>query len=224
MTTAASDNTNLSIDREGLSFFGVISASVSHELNNVISIIDQTNGLLADLLVGTTHGAEIKTEQLQRIAERIDNQTARGVRIIKRLSMFAHSVDELEKEFDINELVENITALSRRFANLQKIELSLELAEEPIMIINNPFLVQHLLFLVIQEATQVGLKGDAVSMCLNNNDDGVELTIEVPKRQASLETAAGSLREALLSQIQGKLSVEESSGCLQIRIFIPFKR
>ena len=63
-----SDIDNGDIERvmweNSLAFFGAITASVSHELNNVMSIIDQNNGLLKDLLAV---GHPISNERLERI-------------------------------------------------------------------------------------------------------------------------------------------------------------
>ena len=72
-----------------LAFFGAITASVSHELNNVISIVYQTAGLLNDLLAGAQRGRPISDERLEQIAIRIGEQTERGAAIIKRLNAFA---------------------------------------------------------------------------------------------------------------------------------------
>jgi len=55
---------------EGLAFFGAITASISHELNNVIAIIDQSAGLLNDLLAGAQYGRPITNEKLERISKK----------------------------------------------------------------------------------------------------------------------------------------------------------
>ena len=58
-----------------LKFFSAITASVTHELNNVLSIINQTGGLLEDLLYGVNQGEDINPDQLEKIAGKISLQT-----------------------------------------------------------------------------------------------------------------------------------------------------
>jgi len=82
-----------SLERNGLVFFGTLTASVTHELNNVLSIIDQTRGLLEDLAVGAASGRAIDPARLETIATRIDRQVRKGVEIMSCLNRFAHSLD-----------------------------------------------------------------------------------------------------------------------------------
>ncbi|MEJ2737106.1 MAG: histidine kinase dimerization/phospho-acceptor domain-containing protein, partial [Anaerolineae bacterium] len=146
MTDDSGNNREKQVGEKELAFFGAITASVSHELNNVISIIDQTAGLLQDLLAGAREDQPIPNERLQRIADSVAAQTDRGVRIIKRLNTFAHSVDDPVKEFEINPTVENLVALARRFASLKRVELEAKLPDTPPKVTNNPFRVQQALF------------------------------------------------------------------------------
>jgi FixJ family two-component response regulator len=67
----------------------------------VLSIIDQTGGLLSDLISAAQKGIPIKEERLKTIADKIATQTERGTRIVKRLNQFAHSVNEPSKRVDL---------------------------------------------------------------------------------------------------------------------------
>jgi signal transduction histidine kinase len=172
------------LKERGLAFFGAITASVSHELNNVISIIDQNAGLLADLLVGAENGRDIPPERLTKIAESISHQTERGVRIIKRLNRFAHSVDDPEREFDLNDTLENLMALTRRFANLKKVRLDTQYAEPPITLVNSPFRIQQALFLCLRWFLSVGQPDDIVSVTASPDERGVRIAVDGPLSEA----------------------------------------
>jgi signal transduction histidine kinase len=110
---------------QSLAFFGAVTASVSHELNNVISIVDQSAGLLADLVAGARQGRPIPEEKIERVAETVERQTQRGLGIIRRLNKFAHLVDVPELEFDLNELVDNFVALNTRPADMRRVGLEI---------------------------------------------------------------------------------------------------
>ena len=130
----------------GLKFFGTITASVTHELNNVISIIDQVSGLLKDMTAGAEAGFTLQPEQLKKIHERISHQAQRGVEIIKSLNSFAHSVDEPVRDVELKSLVGNLFSLSRRFAELQRVVLTVQLPEDEIRTRTDPYALQYILF------------------------------------------------------------------------------
>ena len=104
-----------------LAFFGTITASVSHELNNILSIINEYSGLLDDLILAESKGKPIEKVRIQKIALNIAEQIKRQRDIIKLLNRFAHRVDVPIAQFNLNELVNDIIKLSQRFASLRRI-------------------------------------------------------------------------------------------------------
>ena len=68
--------TNRLLHEMELSFFGTISASVSHELNNVLSIINEYAGLLDDLVTADKKGIPFENEKIKK--ENIQSRTAYG--------------------------------------------------------------------------------------------------------------------------------------------------
>jgi hypothetical protein len=110
-------------EREGLEFFGTVVASVTHELNNVLSIVDQVGGLIGDITVKAVAGAPVDPERLRTLRERIDRQVRKGTVIVRHLNNFAHSLDESHGPFDASESLDDLLALSNRFADLQQVRL-----------------------------------------------------------------------------------------------------
>ncbi|MBC8278395.1 MAG: HAMP domain-containing histidine kinase [FCB group bacterium] len=161
-----------------LAFFGAITASVSHEMNNILSIIDQTNGLLDDLLYGVSQGGEISEQRLRRISDGIANQTQRGVRIVKRLNTFAHSVDDPMREFDAVNLIDNFARLAQRLASLKKVELVTESLGLEVKVKTSPFLLQQALFLLIQRALGCSDEGDTVEIRTMMEESEVIIEVE----------------------------------------------
>jgi C4-dicarboxylate-specific signal transduction histidine kinase len=70
--------------RSNLNFFGKITASVTHELNNVFSIINEYNGLLEDQIFIAESELTPNIEKLSRIQDRLAKQIARGETIITK--------------------------------------------------------------------------------------------------------------------------------------------
>lgn len=190
----------------GLAFSGAITASVTHELNNVYSIIDQTIGLLEDLLAVVSAEKPIDPEKLQRITEKIQAQTQRGVGIIKRLNTFAHSVDEPVHEFEINQLVENLTELSRRFANLKKAELEVELLPEEVNLVNNPFLLQQAIYLCYRQLLTSADKGHLIKVSIGRDGGGIRIKLSKQPPDAALENFDDNYLNLVMSRLGGSFT------------------
>lgn len=163
-----------------LAFFGAITASISHELNNVLSIINEYSGLLDDIVSGKNKDKPVENERIQRIALNITKQIKREKGIIKLLNRFAHRVDTPIVKFNLNELVKDITRLSQRFASLKKIELGITIPEEQITLTNNPFAVQHVIFLCLKIALEHSNLTDSINIKLETYDSKAIIIIDSP--------------------------------------------
>jgi len=153
-----------------LNFFGKITASVTHELNNVFSIINEYNGLLEDQIFMAESELTMNIEKLSRIQDRLDKQIARGENIIRNLNKFAHSTDHESIEFNLNEYLENIIYLTTRLANLKKIKLNFDNAIEPITIVNNPYEIMKNIFLVISYLLETLRSQSEICFTIENNE------------------------------------------------------
>jgi C4-dicarboxylate-specific signal transduction histidine kinase len=163
---------------QGLSFFGTVTASLSHEINNVTAIIGELSGLLNDLLLGAERGRPPDHEKLRNLSEKITGQVNKGKSIIKRLNRFAHSIDEPDTAFDARELLEEITDLAQRFAFLRGVHLETASTGEPIAVRGNSFSLQQAIFICIELALAGSEKGDVVTLTLNQEGAGAQLCIE----------------------------------------------
>jgi signal transduction histidine kinase len=63
---------------EGIRFFGEISASISHEIKNVLAIINENAGLLQDMIMMNEKGLPLNPERLSKLAHSISGQVARA--------------------------------------------------------------------------------------------------------------------------------------------------
>ena len=170
------DNNRLLHEME-LDFFGTITASVSHELNNVLSIINEYSGLLDDLVSADNKGIPMEKERIKKIALNIAEQIKREQDIIKLLNRFAHRVDTPIVQFNLNDLVHDIIRLSQRFASLKKVSLEFTSPQESINITNNPFGVQHALFSCLNLALDFSNINDSISTILNKEESQVIINV-----------------------------------------------
>lgn len=155
---------------DGLEFFGAIAASVTHEMNNVLSILDQAGGLLGDLAAGAGRGRPVDPARLETVHERIDRQVRKGVEIVNRLNRFAHSLDEGASSFEVAEQAGNLIALARRFADLKKVRLDFAVREYELQVNGSAFAMQHGLFLCLRAALDASGEGDRIDVEVGRDD------------------------------------------------------
>ncbi len=163
-----------------LAFFGAVTASVSHELNNVIAIINELTGLLDDIRYGAEQGQPIGPERLKNIHERFDRQVRRGEKIIKRLNKFAHSTDQPIIEFDLNFVLGNLVDLTQRLADMKMVKLVYNASEVPMQYTGNPFELQHIVFRCIRLLLESAEKESEVNLRLHDSNGTYSLEIECP--------------------------------------------
>lgn len=180
MTADSSSRPEPPIMPDGLAFFGRVSASVSHELNNVISIIDQTAGLLEDLLAGAGRGRPITNDRLESIVLSLQKQTQRGLTIIKRLNTFAHGTDSPQLEFDINDAVANLGELCQRLAGLKRVTLEVHLVDQPLNVIGSPFALQQALFAAIGQVFAVAERDNLVEVTVTIANGSLQVLVSGP--------------------------------------------
>ena len=151
-------------DRKELALFGRVMASVSHEFNNVISIIGQVGGLLEDLAAMQDEGREVDPGKWRKQTERILFQTERGKAIVKNMNRFAHSIDEPAKTFDLGAAVQNLAFVAERLVKNRNADLVLEVCDVSAPITSDPFLLRFAL-----------LKG--LDLCLDQEPPPAEIHI-----------------------------------------------
>ena len=150
-----------------LAFFGKIAAGVTHELRNVLAIINESNGLMADFLAMMKEAPFPQRERFQRSVQKIGEQVQRGVEITSRFNRFAHSMDDPCTEVDLNSIVTQTVSLARRFAKFQNVELKSVASDYPIMLLTNAFRVQMALTKAI----------DAFVRCMSGSSGSILLLV-----------------------------------------------
>lgn len=205
---------------KSLAFFGAITASVSHELNNVLSILNQTGGLLGDLLSAAKEGKSLSNERLERIAQTLKAQTERGIGIVKRLNTFSHSADVPRRTYDLNQVVENLVGLTQRLASLKKAGLTFFPAGAPLVIEGNPFMAQQAVFWAIRTALAGAKDNDTLALEIDTDEEGAKLTIR-GIRDYPENDADRAYLDILVHHLGGKAGYSRDGGHVVCEIAIP---
>jgi signal transduction histidine kinase len=145
-----------------LRFFGTITASVSHELKNVLAIINENAGLMEDILELAAQGRAPDPVRLLKAAHAIKAQIGRGDTIIKNLNRFAHSVDEPVAAVVVEQALALAVALAGRLAAMRGVAVTLVPPAESVMVKTAPFAFQQLMWQCLDSMMAAAAGGDGV--------------------------------------------------------------
>ena len=210
---------------QGFGFFGAITASLSHEINNVLATINELSGLLGDFLAAAEGGADLDPTKLKRPTERIAAQVKRGQTYVKRLNTFAHTVDHMRAEVDFNLALEAITTLCNRFGTLRRVELDVVVPDESPCLEGSPFDVQHVLYRCIDIGLRSSQQGDTLHIHAEGTDGGARVTVRAdspPEDPVDLEQRREFV-ELLTSELNVLLECEIGAGA-PVSIAIEFPK
>ncbi|QQG65003.1 histidine kinase dimerization/phospho-acceptor domain-containing protein [Desulfobulbus oligotrophicus] len=177
-------------DSRGLHFFGVMTASISHELKNALAIINENAGLLGDLALLAEKGRPLEPERLKVQAERIRQQVRRADDIIRRLNRFAHSAHEGPTGTDIYEVLEFTLALAARLAAMKSVSLTVQ-GGPPLQLEVRLFQLGNLLWLYLQQVLAVVPDGPSgVVFAASDAGEAVMVSLRCDKVPATTIVAA----------------------------------
>ena len=200
------------IAREGIQFFGKMSASISHEIKNALAIINENAGLLEDFMLLAEKGRPIDPERLKSLAGQVMKQVSRADGLVKRMNRFAHSADEPSKNIDLGETLELITSIAQRLASRQEARVDLVMPEQSEKVVTNPFLLENLIWLVLDFILAAGHK--AVRLLAESTEDGprIRFSLSGPWTSAFSERFPSGKEKALLEALQADLLMNLEAG------------
>jgi C4-dicarboxylate-specific signal transduction histidine kinase len=198
----------ISFNLSDLKFFGAVSASISHEMKNVLAIINEMMGLLDDLGVLAASGKPFDVDRLRQIAARMRTQIERGNDIMRDLNRFAHSVDNEEQSLDLADLTDFVSGLARRRAALRNVDLETHSGPEPVHMISNPFALQHLLWVCLQQAVEMAGECSTIRLTVDRNENGPRIAFSplAEMQKDAAETSADHRTKDLAERLGAEVS------------------
>jgi signal transduction histidine kinase len=202
------------IGRTGFLFFGQMTASISHEIKNVLAIINENAGLLEDITLMADKGMPLDPEKLKAQAERIKNQVRRADGIVKNMNKFAHSADEPLMSVDLEEILNLVAALSGRSAYTRGVTLESESTGSSPRITTNAFLLQNLVWLCMDFAMDMAGSGKNVRLLAEKTEDGgrIRFTQLETLKEAPADKFPGEVEKALLTALEAEITTDVEAG------------
>lgn len=148
----------------GLRYVARVTASMSHEMKNVLAIINENCGLLEDLSFAAKKGAPIEPDRLDRTCRQMAKQIERADAILKTMSRYAHSFDHPEEPVDLHDLCQLVATLAGRLAAMRRVTLAVEKTEAHCMVHKHPFALQALLWQCLELAIGTASEGCTLTL------------------------------------------------------------
>jgi len=156
-----------------IAFFGRITAGVTHELKNVLAIVNESSGLMQDLLALSKEAPAYHDRFIKALTS-IKGQVQRGQSLIARLNQFAHTPDIAVRSIDLFETAGLVVALSQRFAALKNVTLKMVPplpSEQAVQATLNLIQFQMALFTAIECWLSLAAPGNKLNIYLSRKEN-----------------------------------------------------
>ncbi|PID39190.1 MAG: hypothetical protein CR984_07695 [Proteobacteria bacterium] len=200
---------------EGVRFFGEISASVSHELKNVLAIVNENAGLLEDMARMVEQGMPLSPERFIAMARSVARQVERGDRIIKNMNRFAHSADKARETVDVGDLVQFMVRLTDRRIRTKGNPPQIDLPASPAIVETNCFYLESLVWSCLDRSLDACARDETVTIRVDRTEENA-IRIGFSGGAAGLSAAAEpfpSPREKTVADmLDARLTLNEQTG------------
>ncbi len=201
-----------------LKVFGKVSATVSHELKNTLSIINENAGLLDDLASMAEQQGGMEPQRVETAASTIMRQVSRSNIIIQNLNKYAHSGDTPTTLADLNEVLSLVISLTARHAAMKNIEVDFTCPSN--LKIRMPLLsLESLLYMVLCRLYMASAEGSMMRLEAVAVPQGVMIRLPVDSAGFVSEEYRTTEEDALAEHI-GASFVKEGD---KLSLLLPLK-
>ena len=190
--------------REGVRFFGEISASISHEMKNVLAIINENAGLLADMVRPSAQQRPISPERLARLADSVAGQVRRGNQIIEGMNRFAHSADLPVESVDLGEAVDLVCSVAARLIAVKGRPPEIYRPALPVTVSANRFFLVSLIWSFLCRTMDTCAPGGTITITVEPHQPGARIRFGGLAMEAAVAgTPRPLLREEMVARFIG---------------------
>ena len=207
---------NDTLDAACLQVFGKISAAVSHDLKNVLAIVNENAGLLDDLALRAAKGGEIPLDRLNVATTRMLKQVKRGDAVLKNLNRFAHTTDAPLLQGNVAETVALMVDLAGRQAAMR--ETVITVAPDAAMISTCLVYLESFVYLLLRHALEVLPRKESVEIAVAAEGETVCIRLVNPAGLPLIQDDVfpGAQEKALMERL--KIDLQALPGTVALRL------
>jgi len=161
-----------------LASVGELAAGIAHEINNPVAIMVEEAGWIEDLLEEEEFKDGENLSEFQRALQQIRTQGRRCKEITHKLLSFARKTDSRIQDVQLNDLVEELIALSAQRAKFANVDINVNLQENlPTLHVSQTELQQVFLNLINNALDAMEKTGGILNV--SNGLEGDYIVVEV---------------------------------------------
>ena len=162
-----------------LASVGELASGIAHEINNPVAIMVEEAGWIEDLLEEEEFREGENLSEFKRALEQIRTQGRRCKEITHKLLSFARKTDSRIQDVQLNDLVEELIALSAQRAKFANVDINVNLQENlPILHVSQTELQQILLNLINNALDAMEKTGGTLNVSSELEGDYIVVEVE----------------------------------------------
>ena len=187
---------------------GKMLAGYSHELKNHLAIINESAGLMGDLIDMGNIDNEQTLQRFKKIISVIGERINKANSMAKYLSSFAHQMDVPISSFDINELLNEELTFLDRFFWIKSVSVQKKLQSELPSVNNNPSLLLYVLFTHILQIIDRIDSGGEIVLSSQMKGQNIQIIIDAASLSApAADPESGSPDSASVTYALEKMGI-----------------
>jgi signal transduction histidine kinase len=206
---------------DGLRFFGRMSAAISHDLKNTLSIMNESAGLLEDLALLAEKGRPLDPQRIKQLGATIKRQIQRTDGIVRNMNRFAHSVDDPVKEIGLAASLEMLLAICRRLTDARGITVVIFPCSPDVCVETRPLYLYHMVWLLLEWCLDYAGPSKSMELRIEPVPGSVHLVFKglAALTPDACKAASAQGRQDLLALLGAQ--VETNAGKQEIQIILP---
>jgi K+-sensing histidine kinase KdpD len=215
------DRNNTIVCQETLQYFKAMLPSFSHEAKNVLAVINENAGLMADYILMAQKGKTLDLERLSSLSATIRKQVARFNTLITDVRQVAHAIDNNTQDICLVHHVRQVSELLSTKAAMRSIQFHVSAMEEPILIHTRPVLLLHILWLCLDFAMQTSERGRHIELSLGKKGENARVLmsgIDKLKPESINAIMPVEQRNTVLLALNAELTIDENEKSLLLKI------
>lgn len=174
--------------------WGKICAGYTHEIKNILAIINESKGLIEDIHHLNKQTDQVFQEKISASLDIIQQQVERGERLSSLMNTYAHTPDQEVASVSIKDTLSVLVGLSERFARHKKISLELDEQPNKLNLITKPVEFMHLLFVGLELALAVLESGDDIRIKSHREQAEYLIRFSFPHKETFPEASPDYLK------------------------------
>ncbi|WP_027370278.1 HAMP domain-containing histidine kinase [Desulfovermiculus halophilus] len=192
-----------------LVFMGRVVASYSHEIKNILAIINESTGLMHDLLNLKQEGLDAHAQRFSKVLEDIGQQILRGQELSTFLNTLAHAPDKEVDGVDVIRSMQAVFALSSRLVKNASMRVRLDQGASKLYVNTRPVECMQCIFCALEWAMSQSQAGDEIVFRPRDATDGVQITV------SGWSVEPGAAEEDQMTSLQDAVSALQGTCALQ---------